>query len=413
MISRTLHRAVLLVFASLLMPVTAVWSITTQSIAVISAGVTVGGGSGASDLVITASPLGSQALFGKNMMIPVTITSASGATVEPNDLRVDIVYQLVDASGGALGPQISVPIQFIPGFNNGKALLGTAIVNRSDLSAVQTGGTIRYAFRARKGASDSVLGASGQAPAGSNLLASPFLTSIIDQFCSPVGPAGARVSAPDLALNDGRTAVVLPQGAVQTAGTLCIRFENSGRFPAGPLGAPAAAIYSVNLQDTSLVQPVQLVLSYPADLTGKVVGTNADPRSLGIYWLDEARLGGDWRPLSRADLDSTLHTLTGQTGHFSTFGLFAAGAIGTNDLRPAERIITPNGDGINDVAVFATGIDEVKIFDVRGRRIKSIPGPTPQWDGTDDSGNIVESGVYIYQFTSSGDRVSGVIAVAK
>ncbi len=80
---------------------------------------------------------------------------------------------------------------------------------------------------------------------------------------------------------------------------------------------------------------------------------------------------------------------------------------------PSERIITPNADTINDTVTFSSGIDEVKIFDVRGRRMKTIPGPTPVWDGTDDSGAIVESGVYLYQFTAAGERVSGVIGVAK
>lgn len=380
----------------------------------LSASVTISATGGGGALTITASPLPAQALFGKNMMVPVTITNSVGP-INPSNLRVDIVYQLVDASGSPLGPIISVPIQFIPAVANGNTLQGTAVVNRSDLSPVQTGGTIRYVFRARQGASDTVLGIGGisQIPTGGNVLASPFQTSIIDQICGSVTPAGARVSAPDLVASDGRTAVHIPAGAVQTPGTLCIRAENDSLFPAGPLGTRASAIYSVNLTGTSLVHPVDLVLSYPADLSGKVVGTGSDPKTLGIYWLDDTRLGGDWRVLSRSTLDSTLHTLTGQTGHFSVFGLFPAGAIGSPQLRPSERIVTPNGDGINDRVVFGAGIDEVKIFDVRGARVRSIAGPSPIWDGTNDSGSIVESGVYIYQYMASGERVSGVIGVAK
>lgn len=376
--------------------------------------VTIGQNGGSTPLTITADPLPAQALFGKNMMVPVTITS-NGAPIVLANLRVDVVYQLVDASGAALGPIISVPIQFIPSTNNGTTLQGTAVVNRSDLAPVQAGGTIRYVFRARQGASDSVLGSGGmsQVPAGGNVLASPFQTSIVDQFCSPVTPAGARVSAPDLAARDGRTAVTFQAGALSQPGTLCIRAENDSLMPAGPLGARAAAIYSIQLNGATLTQPAEIVLSYPADLNGKVAGSGADPKTLGIYWLDDTRLSGDWRVLSRSNLDTTLHTLTGQTGHFSVFGLFPAGAIGSPQLRPAERIVTPNGDGINDRVTFGSGIDDVKIFDVRGRRVKTIAGPAPIWDGTDDSGAIVESGVYVYQYMASGERVSGVIGVAK
>ena len=67
------------------------------------------------------------------------------------------------------------------------------------------------------------------------------------------------------------------------------------------------------------------------------------------------------------------------------------------------------------------GQDDVHLFDVKGRRVRHITAPTAAceipntfcWDGKDDSGKIVESGVYIYQYTSQGERVSGVIAVAK
>jgi hypothetical protein len=372
---------------------------------------------GGSALTITAASLPAQAFFGKNLMVPVQITSNSGP-INPNNLQVNIVYQLTDATGQALNPPTSVPIQFVPGPANGNKLQGTAIINRSDLAPVQNGGSIQYVFSARQGGSNTVLGSLGisQVPSGGNVLASPFKTTIIDQLCAPVAPSGANVSAPDLSASDGRTTVSLPQGSVSTPGRLCIQQGNANAAPAGPNGAPAASIYTISLQDTILTGTAEIVLSYPADISGNVLPSAADPGSLGIYWLDQtngAFAGGEWHALSRATLDSTLHTLTGMTSHFSTFALFAAGAIASADLRPNERIITPNGDGINDVARFGTGIDEVKIFDMRGRRVKVLPGPTPQWDGTDDTGKIVESGVYLYQYTSLGDRISGVIGVAK
>ena len=189
-------------------------------------------------------------------------------------------------------------------------------------------------------------------------------------------------------------------------------------WPAGPSGSKAAAIYTITLVDTTLSGEAQLVLSYAADLTGKVLDLQADPESLGIYYLDQSAISnanGIWTPLSRADIDTTLHTVTGMTTHFSTFALFAGGAIGAADLRPRERIITPNGDGINDTASFSGLVagEEVHLFDVRGRRVRTLAGPAPVWDGKDDDGKIVPSGVYIYQYSSGGQRVSGVIGVAK
>jgi hypothetical protein len=157
-------------------------------------------------------------------------------------------------------------------------------------------------------------------------------------------------------------------------------------------------------------------LSYPSDANGKVLNFNVNAGDLAIYSLGQ---GGDslsdqqWYLLSRPQVDTTLHTVTGATPHFSTFALFAGSSDSNAALRPPQRIITPNGDPFNAKAIFGSGIDEVKIFDIRGRRVRTIPGPAPQWDGTGDDGAIVESGVYIYQYTAQGDRVSGVIMVAK
>jgi gliding motility-associated-like protein len=93
--------------------------------------------------------------------------------------------------------------------------------------------------------------------------------------------------------------------------------------------------------------------------------------------------------------------------------LFPVNSLSPEDYRPAKKIITPNGDGINDEADFSGLAEEVKIFDITGRKIRSVSAGTGQWDGKDDDGSVVESGVYIYQFKVDGTLVSGVIAVAK
>jgi flagellar hook assembly protein FlgD len=54
----------------------------------------------------------------------------------------------------------------------------------------------------------------------------------------------------------------------------------------------------------------------------------------------------------------------------------------------------------------------VKIYDITGRLIRTIEN-TDRWDGRDDDGNIVESGIYIYQFKKAGQRISGTIIVVK
>jgi len=52
--------------------------------------------------------------------------------------------------------------------------------------------------------------------------------------------------------------------------------------------------------------------------------------------------------------------------------------------------------------IFNSLTEEIKIFDITGRKIRSVSAGTGKWDGKDDGGTIVESGVYIYQFTVDG-----------
>ena len=97
----------------------------------------------------------------------------------------------------------------------------------------------------------------------------------------------------------------------------------------------------------------------------------------------------------------------------------------------SNRIITPNSDGKNDTAEFLFSNDGHEnvtgtIFNVRGAQVSGMtancvdngvsPGVFPwtclQWDGR-SGGNIVPSGVYIYQISAQGWSYSGTVVVIK
>ena len=274
-------------------------------------------------------------------------------------------------------------------------------------------------------------------PAGLNSLdlsaLKSFKTEIITSTCVAVGAGlSPTVIIPDLSVGDGHTSVSFGPGAVTGSGELCFTQDDlaTSNWPVGPGNTKPVEVFTIELTGgASLAQNAQLVLSYPSDVNGKVLNMGLNPGDLAIYWLGPENLppsDQSWYVLGRANVDMTMHTVAGVTSHFSTFALFAAGAAdAAASLRPKQRIITPNGDHQNDVAIFpglmVENGDNVHIFDVRGRRVRHITAPSALsdcnssfcWDGRDDGGSVVESGVYLYQYTFQGERVSGVVAVAK
>jgi hypothetical protein len=93
--------------------------------------------------------------------------------------------------------------------------------------------------------------------------------------------------------------------------------------------------------------------------------------------------------------------------------LFLVRPLGAQDFRPPQKIITPNGSNptlnFKNVASNTT----INIYDENGRQVRHMQG-VPAWDGKDQDGEVVESGVYIYQINDGGgNMVNGIVAVAK
>lgn len=55
---------------------------------------------------------------------------------------------------------------------------------------------------------------------------------------------------------------------------------------------------------------------------------------------------------------------------------------------------------------------KILIYNLRGHRIKTLEN-TQEWDGRDDSGRLVEGGLYLYQVEAEGERVSGTVTLIK
>jgi hypothetical protein len=217
---------------------------------------------------------------------------------------------------------------------------------------------------------------------------------------------------------DGVMKLVSPKGAVGTNTPITIvqgDYANTHAAPKMSLSDKPAAVFTFGPSGTKFAKAVALTMLYfDLDNNGKIdsitdTDGNAtiDPADLRLFSWD----GYNWRMAGVPTINTTEHTVTCSIDHFSEYALFPVTTLTAEDYRPPMKIITPNGDSVNDEADFNSLTEEIKIFDITGRKIRTVS--TGKWDGKDDDGSIVESGVYIYQFKVGGTLVSGVIAVAK
>ncbi|OGR97837.1 MAG: hypothetical protein A2V88_11105 [Elusimicrobia bacterium RBG_16_66_12] len=105
-------------------------------------------------------------------------------------------------------------------------------------------------------------------------------------------------------------------------------------------------------------------------------------------------------------------------------GLSGAAPIGVRGfsfIGVRNRLITPNGDGLNDKAFFTfdnaqDAAGSLKIYDARGHQVASIDIPagatSASWDAR-AGGQQVSSGIYIYVIMVEQVKVSGALAVIR
>jgi hypothetical protein len=235
--------------------------------------------------------------------------------------------------------------------------------------------------------------------------------------------------------NYGNTSLTIPQGALSSPATITISqldsnsSSNARQGPAYHAGNTPdimdnkpVAIYDFSPEALHFNSQVSISLLFLADSKdvirfpdGKVF-PGVKKSDLKVYWWD----GFDWRILG-GRLDEKLNTLTVRADSLGKYAIFFTPPPNASDYRPLEKIITPNGDDKNPYASFGNlnGQDySIDIFDIRGHKVKTITTSSlPRWDGTDDGGRVVESGVYLYQFKAdvngSSKLISGTIVVAK
>jgi hypothetical protein len=190
------------------------------------------------------------------------------------------------------------------------------------------------------------------------------------------------------------------------------------------------------IKNFTLPKPARIVLSFStvngvpvpstaptngfAPLAAPAAGPAASVNDLGVWWyngLDFVKMYGKIDPVGgTVSVDSPnlgIYQIRAQSR--------AAGAVfDVSNL--ASRVITPNGDGLNDTLIFTYDpgprnvVPAGKIFDMRGAYVADMaPGLVPNtltWNGF-MNGLPVRSGAYVYRITGDGKTFTGTIVVAR
>ncbi len=191
------------------------------------------------------------------------------------------------------------------------------------------------------------------------------------------------------ALRDGAT--FLPNYVLPKAVRVVLRFETSGGSPV-PAGVAAAG-----------------------------TGTSAASiKDLGMYWYN----GAEFKKVY-GTVDPVTQTVTVESpnlGNYQIRALARSDGPAFDVSNISGRVITPNGDGINDVVIFTYDPGprnepvSGRIFDVTGSYVADMaPGQVPNtlvWNGR-ANGRVVGGGAYIYRITGGGRTYTGTMVVAR
>lgn len=255
-------------------------------------------------------------------------------------------------------------------------------------------------------------------------------------------PAAAPVT---LTAGDGATRLEIPSGALGGAGQAAISLDpvtsplvpgipaliaSANTALSGGLAGPSdsirefiAIVNGVRYTGT-LLAPVTVRIPYTdADNNGLVDNTSPPIAAdeLEVYVLDETT--SRWTLLPGSSVDRTGKTVSASINHLSVFRLLGlAAAADLASLKVFPNPWRPGSGGSYDASgvLFKnlTQTATIKIFTVAGIPVRTLEktaadGDQKLWDGRNDGGAKVASGVYLYLVTGSASSKKGRLAVIR
>ncbi len=240
---------------------------------------------------------------------------------------------------------------------------------------------------------------------------------------------------------DPNTRVILPPLVVKVNVTVTIQsaddVDSTDQARLSVAGSKAAdriissKIRSFVMQDengtkiTAFDKLATIEIPYTDDNNDGIVdGTSMSAKDLRILRLNETRL--DWVVVADGGantVDATRKIVSADVKHFS---LYTIGQVAASNL--TDFVIYPNPVNFSTAVRNTVKFDKLttgaslKIFDLKGRLVKDLPAGSSlndgvsghvEWDGKNDQGESVASGLYFFLVTdTAGNKKTGKFAVS-
>jgi hypothetical protein len=161
----------------------------------------------------------------------------------------------------------------------------------------------------------------------------------------------------------------------------------------------------------------QITINSPTKINAAILA-----QIISVYWFN----GGSYVRVGSPilTLDQSISVTVRNLGIYQIRAATLGNSFRLTQGSPYPRVITPNGAENRRVFWFyenPTG-DPVRgeIFDIRGAHVRSLSfngmSPTANslvWDGHDDQGAVVPSGIYLYKISTTEQTVTGTVVVAR
>lgn len=273
-----------------------------------------------------------------------------------------------------------------------------------------------------------------------------YSSSIVDITGSPVTEAATvyfsvlmdyQVDNTAAAFSDRRVRLTVPANAYSQdfyvtlstdAALPAVTAANAG-LPSMPGSPEFVNTVSVRPYDSAgnLVQPASactVTIPYPDDNDDGIIDGSVSrlkAANLAVWHLNEQ--SGLWVKQTGASMDVSSRLVSQPVTHFSSYGLLALPDI---DVDPVYAYPVPFRPNAGNPARYGSWSDlitftnlpvqgKVRIYTVTGELVRELPvaPPSIKWDLKNKDGQVVASGVYLWEVTSGKNRKTGKLVVIK